>query len=92
MLVPAERRFVSLEPLLKPIDMSGFLEGIQWVIVGGESGPHARPISEEWIRSIRDDCAAANVSFFFKQWGGRNSKSRGRILDGRVWDEIPATV
>lgn len=92
MLVPAQCRFVSLEPLLKPIDMSGFLDGIQWVIVGGESGPHARPISEEWIKSIRDDCTAANVSFFFKQWGGRNSKARGRILDGRVWDEIPAAV
>jgi protein gp37 len=66
------------------------LAGIDWVIVGGESGIRHRPIAVEWVRSIRDQCQAAKVPFFFKQWGGRTPKRQGRILDGRVWDRMPA--
>ncbi|MCH8826619.1 MAG: DUF5131 family protein, partial [Chloroflexi bacterium] len=65
------------------------LDGIHWVIVGGESGPKARPIDPSWVRRIRDDCLQANVAFFFKQWGGRHSKANGRVLDGEVWNRIP---
>lgn len=65
---------------------------IDWVIVGGESGPHHRPIDPDWVRTIRDDCTAAGVAFFFKQWGGRTPKAGGRELDGREWDEMPATI
>jgi protein gp37 len=84
----AHTRFISLEPLLGPIpDLP--LEGIDWVIVGGESGPKARPIREEWVRDIRDQCRHANVPFFFKQWGGTNKKKTGRLLDGRTWNETP---
>ncbi len=86
--VPASVRFVSLEPLLGPIDELP-LEGIDWVIVGGESGPGARPMDSQWVRAIRDRCVGANVPFFFKQWGGVNKKTAGRVLDGRVWDEMP---
>jgi protein gp37 len=81
-------RFLSCEPLLEdlgPLD----LRGIAWVIVGAESGPRVRPTQPEWIRSVRDQCVAAGVPFFFKQWGGRTAKSGGRILDGRTWDEMP---
>ncbi|MBM3327750.1 MAG: phage Gp37/Gp68 family protein [Calditrichaeota bacterium] len=86
--VPAVVRFLSLEPLLGPIsDLN--LKGIQWVIVGGESGPQARPMKPEWVREIRAQCFAQEASFFFKQWGGFNKKSGGRILDGRTWDEMP---
>ena len=81
-------RFLSLEPLLAPIDDLD-LEGIHWVIVGGESGPGARPIKVEWVREIRDKCLDAGVPFFFKQWGGFRPKSGGRILDRREWDEWP---
>lgn len=88
-LVPAAVRFLSVEPLLAPIS-SLPLEGIQWVIVGGESGPRRRAMSPDWVRSIRDQCVSARVPFFFKQWGGRTPKSEGRVLDGRTWDEIPA--
>ena len=88
-LVPAAVRFLSVEPLLAPIS-SLPLEGIHWVIVGGESGPRRRAMSADWVRSIRDQCVSARVPFFFKQWGGRTPKSEGRVLDGRVWDEIPA--
>lgn len=81
-------KFLSLEPLLGPIpDLN--LTGINWVIVGGESGPKARPIKEQWVTDIRDQCLEQNVSFFFKQWGGTNKKRAGRLLEGRTWDETP---
>jgi protein gp37 len=86
--VPAAVRFLSVEPLLGPIpDLP--LDGIHWVIVGGESGGGRRPIALEWVRQIRDQCLAAGVPFFFKQWGGRTPKAGGRILDGRTWDDMP---
>lgn len=87
-LVPAAVRFLSLEPLLGPLS-SLDLEGIDWVIVGGESGPGARPMAEGWALDIRDQCRRAGVPFFFKQWGGRNKKKAGRLLDGRTWDQMP---
>lgn len=83
----AKVKFVSCEPLLGPVELD--LRGIDWVIVGGESGPNHRPIDPAWVRSLRDQCQRANVPFFFKQWGGRTSKSGGRLLDGRTWDELP---
>ena len=86
--VPAAVRFLSVEPLLGPIPELP-LNGIGWVIVGGESGPMCRPVNPMWIRGIRDQCVAAGVPFFFKQWGGRTAKSGGRVLDGRTWDELP---
>jgi len=86
--VPAAVRFLSVEPLLGPIDALP-LTGIDWVIVGGESGPGHRPIRPEWVREIRDQCAAAGVAFFFKQWGGRTPKSGGRTLDGQEWSAMP---
>lgn len=86
--IKAKIKFLSFEPLLGPFpDLD--LAGIDWVIVGGESGPKARPIEEDWVLSIRDCCIAANVPFFFKQWGGRNKKKSGRLLQGRTWDEMP---
>ncbi len=84
---PAAVRFLSLEPLLGPLDLN--LIGIDWVIVGGESGFGARPMKAEWVRDIRDQCVAAGVPFFFKQWGGVWKKRAGRVLDGRTWDEMP---
>lgn len=81
-------RFLSCEPLLGPLDGIN-LDGIGWVIAGGESGPNYRPIDLSWVRGIRDACTHARVPFFFKQWGGRTPKSLGRELDGRVWDEMP---
>jgi protein gp37 len=87
--VPARVRFVSVEPLLGPIAQLP-LDGIHWVIVGGESGPKHRPLDPAWVREIRDQCHRAEVPFFFKQWGGRVSKSGGRTLDGRTWDGVPA--
>jgi protein gp37 len=86
--VPVDVRFLSLEPLLGPLDELDF-SGIQWVIVGGESGPSARPMRKEWVRSIRDRCTAEAVPFFFKQWGGIRKHETGRRLDGRVWNEYP---
>lgn len=86
--VPAAVRFLSLEPLLGPLGRLP-LAGIDWVIVGGESGRTPRPVEAEWVRSIRDQCERAGVAFFFKQWGGRNKKAAGRLLDGRAWDELP---
>jgi protein gp37 len=83
-------KFVSFEPLLGPISHIDF-RGIDWVIVGGESGPGARPMRREWPIDIRDQCLAAKVPFFFKQWGGVNKKRNGRILDGQTWDEMPST-
>jgi len=92
----ASVRFISAEPLLGPIDLDRacctfdqYAVGIDWVIVGGESGPGARPMQPEWVRDIRDQCQAAGVPFFFKQWGGTNKKKTGRLLDGRTWDEMP---
>lgn len=84
----AHTKFLSLEPLigaLPELDLSG----IDWVIVGGESGHGARPIKEEWVTDIRDQCLKAGVAFFFKQWGGVNKKRAGRLLQGRTWDEMP---
>lgn len=86
--IPASVRFVSVEPLLGPIGALP-LRGIHWVIVGGESGPGARPMKEEWAIQIRDRCRTHGVPFFFKQWGGVNKKRTGRKLDGRTWDGFP---
>jgi len=89
--VPARVRFISFEPLLK--SLGGIdLSAIDWVIVGGESGPSARPMEESWVVEIREQCLAAGVPFFFKQWGGVNKKKAGRLLDGRKWEDLPATV
>ncbi len=93
--VPAAVRFLSCEPLLGPLDLGDFLAGgaepagLHWVIVGGESGARARPMSAVWARRLRDQCRSARVPFFFKQWGGRTPKAGGRELDGVTWDEFP---
>lgn len=87
----ARIKFLSLEPLLGPLEALN-LEQIDWVIVGGESGPGARPIKREWVSSIRDQCVRGRVPFFFKQWGGQNKKKNGRILDGQTWDQLPVAV
>ncbi len=84
----ARIKFLSLEPLLGPLAALD-LRGIDWVIVGGESGPSARPIDPRWALDIRDQCCRARVPFFFKQWGGTNKKKAGRTLDGRVWEQMP---
>lgn len=85
----AQVKFLSLEPLLGPLpDLD--LAGIDWVIVGGESGPKSRPMEEAWAVDLRDQCLEARVPFFFKQWGGKNKKKAGRILEGKTWDEMPA--
>jgi protein gp37 len=81
-------KFLSLEPLLGSLPALD-LAGIDWVIVGGESGPRARPMEEEWVREIRDQCVDQDVPFFFKQWGGTNKKKAGRMLEGRTWDQMP---
>ena len=81
-------KFLSLEPLLGPLPGLN-LNGIDWVIVGGESGPRATPMQEEWVLEIRDQCVASGVPFFFKQWGGVNKKRAGRVLQGRTWDAMP---
>jgi protein gp37 len=86
--VPAAVRFLSCEPLLGPLPSLN-LEGIDWVIVGGESGKNARPMNMDWVRDIRDRCQEAGVAFFFKQVGGRTPKAGGRELDERTWDEFP---
>lgn len=84
----AQVKFLSLEPLLGPLpDLD--LTDIDWVIVGGESGPGARPMDIEWIKDLRDQCSHAGVPFFFKQWGGTNKKRTGRILEGRLWSQMP---
>ncbi len=85
---PAGIRFLSIEPLVGPVGRLD-LDGIDWVIVGGESGPRARPMDPEWVREVRDQCVVAGVAFFFKQWGGFRPKSGGRSLDGREWSEFP---
>lgn len=85
---PAKVRFLSLEPLLGPLpDL--VLTDIDWVIVGGESGPGARPMEESWVKDIKRQCQQSRTPFFFKQWGGTNKKKAGRLLDGRTWDEMP---
>jgi protein gp37 len=86
--LPASIRFLSCEPLLARLPRLP-LEGINWVIVGGESGPRARPMDEDWVVEIRDRCAARGVPFFFKQWGGVRKKATGRVLRGRTWSEMP---
>jgi protein gp37 len=88
--VPAAVRFLSCEPLLGPLDELP-LEGIHWVIVGGESGPCSRQMQKDWVLSIRDQCARANVPFFFKQWGGARKDLTGRELNGRTYDEMPSS-
>lgn len=87
-LVPAAIRFISFEPLLGPI-RNPDLRGIHWAIVGGESGPGARPMERQWVRDIRDQCVKADIAFFFKQWGGAQKKKTGRHLDGRLWSKEP---
>jgi len=86
--VPAKVRFLSIEPLLGPVGTLK-LEGIHWVIVGGESGHGARPMDAEWVRDVREQCRASRVPFFFKQWGGVMKSKNGRLLDDRTWDEMP---
>lgn len=85
---PAHVKFLSLEPLLGPLTNLN-LAGIDWVIVGGESGPKARPMKESWVLDIQEQCAIAGVAFFFKQWGGVNKKATGRLLQGKTYDEMP---
>jgi protein gp37 len=87
--VPASVRFLSCEPLLSPLPGLN-LDGIHWVIAGGESGPNHRPMEAEWVTDIRDQCLEVGVPFFFKQWGGRTPKQHGRELDGQLWDQMPA--
>jgi protein gp37 len=85
---PAAVRFLSLQPLLGPLpDLDP--TGLDWVYVGGESGPAHRPMAPDWVRDVRDRCVAAGVPFLFKQWGGRTRNAGGRVLDGRTWDEMP---
>ena len=86
--VPARVRFLSCEPLLGPLANLP-LDGIHWVIAGGESGQGARPMDPDWVRNIRDQCVDRNTPFFFKQWGGRNKKKAGKVLDGREWQQMP---
>lgn len=90
--VPASVRFLSCEPLVRPLSLKEHVAdgGLHWVIVGGESGPKARPMNPDWARLLRDECVEAAVPFFFKQWGGKTSKSGGRTLDGRTWEEYPS--
>lgn len=87
----AKIKFLSLEPLLGPLDKLN-LEFINWAIVGGESGPGARPLDPVWVTHIRDQCVRAKVPFFFKQWGGVQKKKAGRILEGRTWNEMPINL
>ena len=87
----AKTKFLSLEPLLGPLPNMN-LSGIDWAIVGGESGPKSRPIKEEWVIDIRDQCLTSKVPFFFKQWGGTQKKKAGRELEGRTWSEMPQSI
>jgi protein gp37 len=89
--VPAQMRFISFEPLLGPVGRVN-LKGVHWAIVGGESGPRARPMEQGWIDAIHAQCERAGTPFFFKQWGGKNRKSAGREWPGRTWDAMPATA
>jgi protein gp37 len=88
---PAAIKFLSIEPLLGPIHNLN-LHGIDWVIVGGESGPGARSMLSEWAIDIRDQCIDVGIPFFFKQWGGVNKKKNGRLLEGQTWDQLPMMV
>lgn len=88
--VPSAVRFLSLEPLLGPLPSLN-LELIDWVIVGGESGPRSRPMESTWVEEIRDQCLNSETPFFFKQWGGKNKKKTGRVLQNRTWDQMPVT-
>ncbi len=85
---PAVVHFLSLEPLIGPLPVLP-LEDVEWVIVGGESGPKSRPIQEDWVLDIKAQCEGAEVAFFFKQWGGRNKKANGRLLQGHTFDQLP---
>ncbi len=87
----AKTKFLSIEPLLGPLPIMN-LKGIDWVIVGGESGPGARRLEREWVIDVRDQCLKAKVPFFFKQWGGVQKKKAGRMLEGRTWDDMPANI
>ena len=87
----AKLKFLSIEPLLGPLPKMN-LKGINWVIVGGESGPGARHLEEEWVIGVRNQCLKAKVPFFFKQWGGTHKKKAGRLLEGRTWGEMPANI
>ncbi|MES0337188.1 MAG: phage Gp37/Gp68 family protein [Candidatus Magnetobacterium sp. LHC-1] len=89
--VPAHVRFLSIEPMLSPISQLP-LKHIDWVVVGGESGPECRAMKAEWVSSIRDQCNVSHVPFFFKQWGGIRKNITGRLLDGKTWDEMPKTL
>lgn len=84
-------KFLSLEPLLGPIPNLN-LSGIDWIIVGGESGPYSRPIEKKWVVEIKNQCLENSVPFFFKQWGGKNKKKAGRFLEGRTWDNMPNSM
>ena len=84
----ASIKFISMEPLLEPIAELDLI-GIDWVIVGGESGPGARPLNEDWVMDIKGKCQTSNIPFFFKQWGGVNKKKGGRLLEGRLWNQMP---
>ncbi len=86
--VQSKIKFLSIEPLIEPVGELN-LENIDWVIVGGESGPKSRPIEKDWVREVRDQCIKDKVPFFFKQWGGVNKKKNGKTLDDRIWDEMP---
>jgi protein gp37 len=87
----AKIKFLSVEPLIGPLPKLN-LKGIDWVIVGGESGPGARPLEQAWVTNVRDQCTKAKVLFFFKQWGGVQKKKNGRVLEGRTWDEMPVNI
>ena len=88
--IPSIVRFVSAEPLLGPLPSLGpYMDDLDWIIAGGESGPHCRPMDPDWARGIRDMCVRTHVPFFFKQWGGVNKKKAGRTLDGLTWNQMP---
>lgn len=87
----ANIKFISIEPLLGPIPSLN-LQGVDWAIVGGESGPKARPMNKDWVLNILDQCEKAKVKFFFKQWGGKNKKKNGRYLEGKVYNEFPLSI
>jgi protein gp37 len=89
--IPARVRFVSFEPLLASVGKPS-LKGIHWAIVGGESGPAARPIQQDWVTTIQENCSKYGTAFFFKQWGGTNKSKTGRLLNGRTWDAFPNTL
>ena len=84
----AKTKFLSIEPMIGPVD-GLVLDGIDWVIVGGESGQQSRIIEKSWVITVRDACTSSNVPFFFKQWGGKNKEKAGRLLDGKIWNQFP---